>query len=605
MKYIPYEFKPEDAFTFARHVHIVAKERNGELHFKKCPMCGQTTNDKETFAINLQTGQFKCLRASCGYQGNMITLSQDFDFSLGNEVDEYIAPKKQFKTYKHKQVVTPTDKAMEYLKSRGISEAVAKRYEITTRKDQPNTLVFQFILGGEIKLIKYRKTDFVKGKDKNKEWCEANGQPILFGMQNCNLENKTLIITEGQIDSLSVTECNIENAVSVPTGARGFTWVSYCWDWMQNFDTIIVFGDYEKGSMSLLDDIKRRFRQRIRHVRYEDYKDCKDANDILRKYGKEQIRLCIANAEDEPIRQIVKLSNVQTVNPWEIPKIKTGFKDLDDLLYGGLPVGYITLVTGKTGEGKSVLASQILLNALDTGHNVFAYSGELPKGNFKAISILQAAGNHLFKYQTKNGYEGYNVSDANEKLINAWFGDRFDLYDDSMVEDEMDSLTEVMEKCIVRDNVDVLLLDNLMTGLDLEAFSETNKYDRQSKFVKRLTRIAVTYNVLIILVAHYRKNNGSTNGNDEVAGSSDITNLCGITLMYESDRDIADDQRILKVWKNRLFGIKNTKGWIMDYDAKSKRIYGRHDDVTRDFGWAKQIYSEPGFTDAADDIPFD
>ena len=46
-----------------------------------------------TFSINLKTGQFKCLRASCGVSGNMITLQKDFDFSLGTQIDEYYAPK--------------------------------------------------------------------------------------------------------------------------------------------------------------------------------------------------------------------------------------------------------------------------------------------------------------------------------------------------------------------------------------------------------------------------------------------------------------------------------------------------------------------------------
>ena len=605
MKYTPYEFKPEDAYAFARHIHIQAKERNGELHFRKCPMCGQATTDKDTFAISLKTGQFKCLRATCGYQGNMVTLSQDFDFSLGTEVDEYFSPKKQFKTHKRKPT-TPTDKAVEYMKSRGISEAITRKYDLTTRTDMPDVLVMPFSFNDEWKMIKYRKTNFVKGKDKNKEWCEPDGQPILFGMQQCNLDNKTLIITEGQMDSLSVSECNIENAVSVPHGCNAFTWVSYCWDWMQNFDTIIVFGDYEKGYMTLLADIKSRFKQRIKHVRYEDYKDCKDANDILRKYGKDQIRLCIANAQEEPLKGVVNLANVKPNNPWETEKISTGFKDVDDLLYGGLPKGGITLITGKTGEGKSVLASQILLNAMNKGHKVFAYSGELPNGNFKAITMLQAAGSHLFKYQTRNGYEGYNISENNEILINKWLDERFFLYDDSMTEEDVAPLTTLMEKTITQYGVDVLLLDNLMTGLDLDLSTESNKYEKQSAFVKRLTRIGKAYNVLILLVAHYRKNNGSLNGNDEVAGSSDITNLCNVTLMYESDNEIGQDQRLLKVWKNRLFGIKNTKGWVMDYDAKSKRIYGQNDDVNREFEWTKQIQNN-GFEEADDteEIPFD
>ena len=34
-----YEFKEEDAFRFANHVHIQAFERGGELWFKECPFC--------------------------------------------------------------------------------------------------------------------------------------------------------------------------------------------------------------------------------------------------------------------------------------------------------------------------------------------------------------------------------------------------------------------------------------------------------------------------------------------------------------------------------------------------------------------------------------
>ncbi|MFR7901549.1 MAG: toprim domain-containing protein [Ruminococcus sp.] len=83
-------------------------------------------------------------------------------------------------------------------------------------------------------------------------------------MYQCNLDNKTLVLTEGQIDSLSVAESGIENAVSVPNGKNGFTWVPYCWDWLQNFDTLIVFGDRENGRITLLDDMQRRFRGVVR-----------------------------------------------------------------------------------------------------------------------------------------------------------------------------------------------------------------------------------------------------------------------------------------------------------------------------------------------------
>lgn len=601
MPYSPYEFKRQDAYDFARYVHIQIKERGDELHFQKCPYCGMRSKDKYTFAISLVSGCFKCLRSSCGVSGNMIKLSQDFGFSLGNEIDNYFKPqpiKKKFK--KPEKPIEPKPHAIQYLASRGISEETAKRYEITTQTDKDNILVFPFYAdNGDLMFIKYRKTDFDKEKDKNKEWCQANGTPILFGMNHCNFENKTLIITEGQMDSLSVADCGYENALSVPTGAKGFTWVPNCWDFVNKFETIIVFGDYEKGHITLLDEIKQRFRKhRIKHVREEDYKDCKDANEILQKYGKEQVKKCIENAVDVPINHVIEVADVQDINPYDIEKLKTGFKDLDQLLYGGLPFGGLTIVTGKSGLGKSTMASQILLSAIDSGHKVFAYSGELPNHNFKSWMMYQAAGaEHTIIYDTKWGGKGYNISETNKNLISDWFRGKILLYDDSNIEDdELINLVKIVEDVIIRLGCDVILIDNLMTALDI-AQLDGDKYEKQSRFVKQIARIAKNFNVLVILVAHMRKNTFGNNGNDEVGGSSDITNLASITLMIDKDKD--NDFRLLKCWKNRLFGNVNINGWRIDYDEKSKRLYGVHDDVNRRFGWEK--FDSDGFVKLPDD----
>lgn len=596
-----YEFDPEDARAFAKFQRIQVKEKGDELHFKKCPYCGQSTNDTYTFAISLRTGQFKCLRAGCGASGNMITLAQDFNFSLGNEIDEYYRPKREFKSFKVPEKIIPKDPAIKYLASRGISEGIAKRYEITTQNKNDKILVFPFkTADNQTPFIKYRKTDFNPEKDANKEWCQADGKPVLFGMKQCNLQNDTLIITEGQMDSLSVAEAGYENAVSVPNGCNGFTWVPYCWDWLQNFKTIIVFGDYEKGHMTLLDDIKRRFKQNIKHVRYEDYKDCKDANAILQKYGKAQVRICIDNAQAEPIKHIRDISEVEVVNPYDIPKIKTGIKQLDALLRGGLPLGSITLITGKAGEGKSVLASQIMLEARDQGHKVFAYSGELTDTAFKAIAMLQAGGSHCYKYQSLSGYDGYTLSDNNKILIDNWMKENIYIYDDSdLDEEETTALTKLIEEAVSQCGVDFVIIDNLMTALELEGDTDQSKYDQQSRFVKRLARIARTFNIVLILVAHMRKNNSNRNGNDEVAGSSDISNLASITLMYEKDETLNESQRSLKVWKNRLFGYTNTEGFVMDYDEKSKRIYSYGDNPNRDYSWYVSEFQE------ATELPFE
>lgn len=605
-----YEFKPDDAYSFARHVHAQAKEHNGELVFKLCPYCNPkpTRDNLKSFSINLTTGQFKCLRASCGASGNMVTLSRDFDFSLGSEADEYYRPKRKFRRLKTPgNPIEPKPEAMSYLAARGISDRVIKKYQVTVQTEHPNILVFPFLdASGKMTFIKYRKIDYDREKDKNKEWCEPGCRPILFGMAQCNDKFDRLVITEGQIDSLSVATAGIENAASVPNGAKGFTWIPYCWDWINKFHEVVVFGDFEKGRITLLDELSSRLKCKVKHVCEEDYKGCKDANEILRKYGELQVRKCVENAVDVPVGGVVELSDVEDIDIFNLPKLRTGIKQLDRLLYGGLPFGGTVLVSGKAGEGKSTLASQILVNAIYQGHKCFSYSGELPNYLFRAwIDFQIAGGNHITEYQNKWGDRNYKVSGINRKLIAEWYRGKCFLYDNRVVDgEEKESLLEITENVMMQYGVDVVLLDNLMTALDLSPEkSAFDKYDKQSIFIKKLSRLALKYNALILLVAHKRKNNFSTNENDEISGSSDISNLATITMAYEKDKELRADQRRLKVSKNRLFGRVETQGYVLNYDEKSKRIFGDGDDLLFDYGWNKE---DDGFVqiDMEDDFPF-
>lgn len=610
MRYAPYEFKPSDAYDFARHVGILCKERGDELFFKTCPYCKPraTRGNVNTFSINLKTGQHKCLRASCGVSGNMITLARDFDFSLGTEIDEYYAPKKKYRELPQpKEPVIPKPEALQYLESRGISEEVAKRYEITVQTKNPNILVFPFYDEvGKLKFVKYRKTDFDKTKDANKEWCESKTKPILFGMKQCDTSFKRLVIVEGQMDCLAVATAGINNVVSVPTGAKGFTWVPYCWNWLCKWEEIIVFGDYEKGSISLLDELSKRLKTKIKHVREEDYLDCKDANEILLKYGKEQVIKCIENAIPIPVENVIDLADVKDVDPYSLEKIPTRIQEVDKLLCGGLIFGCVNLITGKSGKGKSTLASQILGNAIDCGYNVFAYSGELPNFLFKSAIDFQSAGPQNVIEENRGEYVRRYVRKSAKEEIEEWYRGKCMLYDRTMVNDEDTDLLKTIEQMIISQNVRVILIDNLMTMI-----SQTNvkgsKLDSQSNISHKLEDMARFYNVCIILVAHKRKDSGidDEDMDDSIRGDSDIVNSAGVIIHYNVNKDEVDmDEfpRIIAVTKNRVFGRTNYNGWKVKFDEKSKRIYGNNDDPDYLLGWNKSDgfvqteYEESPFT---------
>ena len=589
MKYRPYSFNENDVYRFAKFIGAKTRQRGKELEFKECCYChGKGVGNEYKFSISLETGVFHCFRNSCGREGNLVTLSQDFDFSLGNEVDEYYAPKKRFKTYKlPKTEHEPKDEAVKYLESRGISRETAKKYRIGLKQGTKDVIAMPHILDDEICMVKYRNTN---PNSNVKEYQEKDGKPILFGMAQCNLENKTLIVTEGHLDCLSVSEAGIENAVSVPNGVNAFTWVPYCCDWMDSFKTIIVFGDHEKGRITLVDDFKKRFKKwEIKHVKEEDYKECKDANDILRKYGKNQLKACIENAITLPVRHTIDLADIEEPDIYRLEKLPTGIDKLDRFLHGGLPFGGVHILTGSTGCGKSTFASQILVKAISVGKKCFAYSGELPNYLFRAWMTFQVVGRkHIVEYADRWGDKGYSVSKTNKSIASEFYRGMIRIYDASDAEDdEVVGLLNVIEETIIRYGAEVILIDNLMTAME-DDFSKGDEYSRQGVFVNRLMKLATEFNVLIILVAHKRKNGYSKDENSEVMGSSKITNLGMLTISYEKDSDLREDQRMLRIAKNRLFGNIDTKGIVLNFDEKSKRIYGEGDNVDHDYGWKKE-----------------
>lgn len=574
-----YEFNPEDARRFASERGIATNQRGDELIFKKCPYCGMMSDKKYKFAINLKTGAFNCLRASCGARGNMITLHKDFGFDLGQNVSEYERPRETWKRFVVKEPFVPTDPAVAYLHGkRGISEDVIRRYEIVTKKDDDNVLVFPFYDEvGDVAFIKYRKIDFDPERDSNKEWSESGMKSILFGIKQCK-DFGRLIITEGQIDSLSVATAGFENAVSVPTGKNGMRWVPHNWDWVRKFKQIVVFGDYERGEMTLLPEIRARFASetcQILAVQPDDYMGCKDANEILLTYGVEQIRKCVNNAKPVMLKQVARLVDIQYEDEAKKEYMPTGIAELDKLLNGGLRFGYLDILTGKRGEGKSTFGSMLLKSALEGGYGCFVYSGEMRAQEVRRWLDYQIAGCDKIESSQIGNVVTHKIPDGYLRTIWDWYKDLIYAYDTSVITDEETDLMDVVETYVKQFNCRFVLLDNLMTAVDISNIEADDKYEKQARICKRLARIAQTYNALIVLVAHKKKGNSfGGDENDDVLGSSEITNLAGVIMSYGRGKDIDESQRLLKVLKEREKGRCNFKGMVLNFDPASKRIYG-------------------------------
>lgn len=567
-----YQFKQDDLYSLIHGLYAETVTKGKEIQFKYCPYCkGGESRDKYTFSVNTETGCYNCKRGKCGVSGHFVQLARDMNYPLS-----YDYPERKYKKLRQREIII-RDEAVEYMKSRGISEATTRKYKLTVSSERKNILVMPFFDDkGEMVSIKYRKTDFQKGVDKCKEWSDKDTKPILFGMWQCT-DRKRLIITEGQIDSLTVADCGIPNACSVPTGAQGFTWIDNCYDFVDSFDELIIFGDCEKGKITLVDGVSKRFpKKMVKVVRPEDYLGEKDANDIYRKYGKNAILTAIGNAKPQPVKAVKDLASVKNVDLMKLEHLQTGIQKIDKVI-GGLYLGQVGLLTGKRGEGKSTFASQICANVLDAGYSIFAYSGELPDFHFKNWLDYQIAGiSNIQGYTNEYGEPAYSIPEHIRDQISDWYRGRAYIFDNTIIADEEEeiSLLSTIEEAICRYGVKFILLDNLMTAIDVD--EKDDLYLSQSKFVKKLKRIATRWEVFILVIAHPRKENGKELNNDSVSGSGDITNAVDIVFTYS--RNTGEDkeayQSLIGVTKNRLTGrvLTNDNRVKVMYSSISKRI---------------------------------
>lgn len=412
------------------------------------------------------------------------------------------------------------------------------------------------------------------------------------------------ISVSGNCDSLAVAECGFENVCSVPLGKNGFTWIPYCFDWYNKFSELIIFGDCENGTITLLDDMQKRFQGRVKHIQIDDYKGCKDANELLMTYGKEAVKNAIENAQAVPVRSVIQFSDVKPRDLDKIHKIRTGFDTLDDYVFGGgIYAGQLIILTGKRGDGKSTVAGQIMAEALNQGNKVFSYSGELPNWFFKRWLNMQIAGPNNVR-KTENGKNYVQTTISNQ--IDDWVRDRFFLYDNNCIDDdELEDLVDTVEKAVMQYGINLVVIDNLMTALDVGM--DADIFRGQSKFVKKLVKLAKKLEVAIILIVHPRKNKFSTDENDEVSGSSDITNAADAVWTFKRGADDANDgtdTRWLSVSKNRWFGrFTKGQGEQMFYNERSMRLTDSKGDVNKQYGWDKSDGFVPADTTQME-IPF-
>lgn len=176
---------------------------------------------------------------------------------------------------------------------------------------------------------------------------------------------KDSIHVTGNCDALATIEAGYTNVASIPNGAGSLNWIEFNYDYLQNFERIILYFDNDRAGKEGLEKVIPRlgeYRCKIVKPTSEDeqmvtdyYEQfgvkgiCKtDANNILLACGKQRLLELIDRAEEIPTKNLKYLMDCENQNINDIEKTSTGLKAVDDMFFGNLK-GCLTIYTGLAG----------------------------------------------------------------------------------------------------------------------------------------------------------------------------------------------------------------------------------------------------------------
>lgn len=519
--------------------------------------------------------------------------------------------------YQYPKEVVCDDKSQvyEYFKKRKISPSTID-YADVRQDDEGNTVFNYYDTNDVLTMVKYRPSRRIN-KGENKCWCQkgADTTPLLFNMNRINT-TVPLLICEGEPDCLSAIEAGFTNAVSVPLGSTNFHWIEENWDWLEQFDSIIICSDNDEAGLKMQRECIYRlgsWRTKVveipRFFINEETKEKRainDLNEVLYFFGKEKVLELILDAKESPVPGVVDFSDIEDVDLDALDGIPTGLPNLDRYLMK-LFYGTLNIVTGINGSGKSSFLNQVICQCLDRGENAYLFSGELP--NFQAKNWLNFifAGQRNVKECSFNDSVFYKVTPEAKKAISEFYRGRLYIRKDGESNKKTD-IIKSMEDSVRKYGTKLLILDN-MTAMDLEG-NDNNKYDKQAELIMELIAFAVKFNVVVILVVHPHKIDMMRRLNKmDVQGISAIIDLAHriISLYRVQEKDKQGEPKlngsgwrvkpikadvIIDILKDRLTGYESRSIEVF-YDRPSKRFFTNEAELDYRYKWDQTVYKTP------------
>ena len=604
-----------NAFLMAELLEL---ENFDDKNLKAC--CPYHNEDTASFIYNKKNKTFHCF--GCNKTVDIIdvlmekgnTFLEAAKYLFEKAGIEYSFGEKDVRTrhnyrYPHEEPMNEKEHVVDYWGKRGISKNVIDYLDI--REDSHGNGVFNFYDTNDVlTMVKYRPARTVeKHSGQPKTWCQkdADTSALLFNMNRVNT-SKPLLITEGETDCASAIEAGYINTVSVPLGAGNLHWIEENWDWLNNFESIIIWSDNDEAGIKMRKEcIYRLGTWRTKYISTPEFFEkengkrvpLKDINDCLQVGGKEFVMNLISEAKDVPVKSVVDYSEIEELDISQMDGVKTGIKPLDDELLK-IFYGTLTVLSGRPGSGKTSIIDQTIARTIDDSSPVFLFSKEMPERmSANWFNTIIAGRRNMVERTSRDNRKYYIVPQVIQKKMQAHYNKKLFIYRDDEPND-VDSVLKSAEECVRKFGCKLIVLDNLMM-IDLNC-SESDKNTAQTNLINALIKFAAKFNVAVVLIAHPRKTQ-DTNSDIEmydISGTSNIINLAmrSIGLRRVSKKEKNDPKSkwhnydvVLTVIKDRLLGKADFQMGLW-YDLTSRRFYTDYDEYDAKFAWDDNVYTD-------------
>ena len=509
-----------------------------------CPKCsnGRRKSSDKCLSVNIDEGVWHCHH--CGWKGSL---------------------KKVKRLTKPEVVPIPTlpeppktnlpDNVYQWFEDRGITRAVVDDAQIGYEN---RWIQFPFIKDGQVVNIKSRTADKKFRQAKNAEKCFYRFDHMI-GME-------TIIITEGEMDALSLVQAGFMNVVSVPDGAtapnskpsdRKFSYLLSAEEHLMKADKVILCTDSDGAGKHLRDELSRRIgREKCCRVNYPD--DCKDMNEVLVKHGEDAILEIVSGAYPYPIDGVVMIEDVvdEAIDLFNTPEhrgLSTGWVDLDD--HYRISHSEVSVVTGVPNMGKSEWMDALMINMVqEYGWKFGIFSAE----NFPVKHhLLKLVG----KFAKQPFWGDYKMDESTARNSMSVLNDHIKFIGTQESSVTIESIMEQAKILNFRYGLNGLIIDPWNT-IEHKFGDGENETNYVSRVLAQLNTFAKVNELHIWVVAHPRK---MENGADrkplvpspyDISGSANWFNKCDNAITIHRHRTEDSDYVGVHVHKIR-FQYKN------------------------------------------------